>query len=377
MKKEKKQLIILGSLILILVISWSVVLSTSGNDTVKRITVEDTAKTGKAQKLMVKTIFPAKINPGQLENNLIKLKENIEEVERIEESNHRKLKFGKDPFADYEKTAVTTAKSKINDQDDNVSESKNIQLPGFRVTGIIYDEVKPLAIIDDKVFAEKDTIGEYTVYHIFPEKVLVKKENTVFILSMGQDGGQAETTGLIVKASPSPSDKGKTESIVKMRDDGKNEKTEEILSKTDSTEKVTGGEKTKKRKTASEKDDVIKTVQVSSLPESYRENALEFAGLLEDKGFDNVRVEFIGGMYTVRVGTYSSVKEAENVFSKLKEISPSAFIRNAYYIQSRIIYSKGESRAYTDTFFSLRDFLAFFRQSAALFHNKFLTNTKV
>jgi len=55
--------------------------------------------------------------------------------------------------------------------------------PEFNLSGIIYDDKKPIVILNNKVVEEKTYIGEYQIYKIFPEKVIIKYKNRYFVIS--------------------------------------------------------------------------------------------------------------------------------------------------------------------------------------------------
>jgi len=89
---------------------------------------------------------------------------------------------------------------------------------------------------------------------------------------------------------------------------------------------------------ADENPPVVYTIQVSSHQMQDIDKAVEIATLLQKQNLPSVRVELIGGIYTVRVGAYQTEKEAEVIFKKVKEKFPDSFVRKGYYLQERIIY---------------------------------------
>jgi len=61
-------------------------------------------------------------------------------------------------------------------------EQKVIQVE-LNLSGIVYDNKKPIVILNNKVVEEKEYVGEYQVYKIFPERVIVKYKNRYFVIN--------------------------------------------------------------------------------------------------------------------------------------------------------------------------------------------------
>ena len=97
----------------------------------------------------------------------------------------------------------------------------------------------------------------------------------------------------------------------------------------------------------SQTKDVIITVQVCSYTKTEINNALETAKFLKSSGYQNVRVEHIGSLYTIRVGSYQTMAQAQKVNKRLQKQFPTSFVRNAYLIQQRIIWPKIEEEIIT------------------------------
>jgi YaiO family outer membrane protein len=100
---------------------------------------------------------------------------------------------------------------------------------------------------------------------------------------------------------------------------------------------------------ANENSPAFYTIQVSSHQMDDLDKAVEIAIELEKQNLPAVRVELIGKMYTVRVGTYQKEKETKEIFKKIKDKFPDSFVRKGYYLRERIIYPEELKKEKTDT----------------------------
>jgi len=82
----------------------------------------------------------------------------------------------------------------------------------------------------------------------------------------------------------------------------------------------------------------IRTIQVISCGRKGREDAVALARRIEENGYADVRVERVGGLYTVRVGRFDETDNPARLCRELKNISASSFVRKAYYEDERIVY---------------------------------------
>lgn len=89
----------------------------------------------------------------------------------------------------------------------------------------------------------------------------------------------------------------------------------------------------------SQGQNTILTIQVATYSSKELTSAVKTAQLLENKNYENVRVEHIGNFYTLRVGNYKNSDEAKKQYKSFKKLFPTSFIRTAYYLEERIIYS--------------------------------------
>jgi len=122
------------------------------------------------------------INLKQAEEHFTGIKKttkNIEEMKKIPELKITK----KDPFTPIKrKIDIKNPDKIIKDEEENGSSTeRNIEKEiKFVVSGIIYDEQKPIVIIDDNVKSEGEYIDDYQIYKISPDSVLLKDGNNFY-----------------------------------------------------------------------------------------------------------------------------------------------------------------------------------------------------
>jgi len=87
-----------------------------------------------------------------------------------------------------------------------------------------------------------------------------------------------------------------------------------------------------------QKETSIYTIQISSFAETEMEANKKIANMLESKGYQDIRIEKIGGSYTLRVGRYTNREKAQETYASIKQMYPNSFLRTAYYIPERIVY---------------------------------------
>jgi len=118
---------------------------------------------------------PAAGNPvdvAMIESNIHKMKKKLESL-RQKEPEHI-LNVNRDPFTPpFREPAVKKT--------DNGSILKPVEIkaPQLLLTGIIWAE-KPLAIIGQEVRAEGEYVGQYQVYRIEKERIIIKYEGSLF-----------------------------------------------------------------------------------------------------------------------------------------------------------------------------------------------------
>ena len=65
--------------------------------------------------------------------------------------------------------------------------SHKVTIGGLIIKGIIYSKESPVAIINDLVLREGESVGGYTVVRIEEKKVILKNNNKEFILNLEED----------------------------------------------------------------------------------------------------------------------------------------------------------------------------------------------
>lgn len=70
------------------------------------------------------------------------------------------------------------------DNNGNILIPKEFDVGGLNLKGIIYSAAMPLAIINDQVLAEGDTLGEYTIVDITEKSVSLQKADKGFVLKL-------------------------------------------------------------------------------------------------------------------------------------------------------------------------------------------------
>ena len=64
---------------------------------------------------------------------------------------------------------------------------KEVDITGLAIQGIIYSEDLPLAIVSGEVVKQGDYIGDYSVAQIEVKRVILKKGNESFILTLEEE----------------------------------------------------------------------------------------------------------------------------------------------------------------------------------------------
>ncbi|MCM8828994.1 MAG: SPOR domain-containing protein, partial [Candidatus Omnitrophica bacterium] len=267
-----------------------------------------------------------------------------------------------------QKTAVETNKNPfrqpgaepVKNTYDSVSILKQdyIASPDFKISGILYDKEKPMVIIDDEVKSENEIKSGYIIYRIFADRVILKRENKEFVLYVNSSiSAKNFADGINISDATDTGDteivaKGKiTNSILRQSDLHTPETFEqsppiinreiELRKKKETIFAEINDRKSSPNLEANNQK--ILTIQIASFGKNRKQQAIEFARKLENSGFENIRVEKINGVYTVRTGKTSDRNDLINLCQQLKQFSETSFIRTAYVIQNRIIYPPVEN----------------------------------
>ena len=114
----------------------------------------------------------AGIDLNQIESNIQKLRKNVAEIENRKGASDVRLK--RDPFA----TLIIPEKKKI------VEEKER---PSLTLYGIVSDGNRTLAIIDNEVKGEGESIGDCRIYKITGEAVLLKYGDEILTLHINNN----------------------------------------------------------------------------------------------------------------------------------------------------------------------------------------------
>jgi len=159
-------------------------------------------------------------------------------------------------------------------------EAEIAPLPPFTVTGILYDETAPIAIIDGEVRLVNETVGGWRVTAITPDTVTVERDGRSFLLSV-----RAQTVEEIRKPSPAAR-----------------------LS-------ASAGEDAK----------VAYAVQIASCTAGGLAQMKRQADRIR-AGIPEVRIVRVGSRYALRAGRFGDRKEAASLLSSVRKNFPTALI---------------------------------------------------
>lgn len=280
----------------------------------------------------------------QIDMSMAKLQSIIKNIEEQEKQTIA-IETNKNPFKQPGTQPVKMTSATV-----SILEPNYIPVPDFKISGIIYDKERPMAIIDDEVKAENEIKSGYKIHKILADRVILQRENKEFVLFVNSSISAKNIRGEINMSDvPNTGDteifakENKTYSILKNTNNNTNEK--------NSIERVVAPEVRKKEETiftemysrepsinSGKNFQKILTVQVASFGRNRKHQAIEFAKKLQNFGFENVRVEKIDGIYTVRVGNNFDRNDLTVLCQQLKQFSETSFIRTAYLIENRIIY---------------------------------------
>ncbi|MCM8807224.1 MAG: hypothetical protein NC926_04620 [Candidatus Omnitrophica bacterium] len=105
----------------------------------------------------------AGINLREIEENFSEIKKKIVEIENINKANIGKITIQKNPLKPW-----------ILRKESLTKEEKEPEKPNFKISGIVQGSKKSYVIIDNEVKEEGETIGNFIIFKIYPEKVILK-----------------------------------------------------------------------------------------------------------------------------------------------------------------------------------------------------------
>ncbi len=168
---EKKKLVRLGFLILVLIIAWIFALKP------KKIVVKNIEK-----KETYNESF-GDIDLRKIEENFESAKKKLNEIEGIENLKIKKVYVLKDPLKVY--LPEKKKEEKI------IEEKKEPKKPDFYISGIVYDEKIPYVIINDEVKKEGEKIGDFIIQKIYNDRIIVKdNDKNIFVLNFNYEKGE-------------------------------------------------------------------------------------------------------------------------------------------------------------------------------------------
>lgn len=334
-KKNKKTLILLIVLLIIFIFTLTRALKVSKPKTIT-VSQNNIGQEIQQEKIASKNnedLFDFQ----EIDASLSKLQSIVKNID--EQSSQTSIEIRKNPFKQTSEKIINSGSIL---RQDYVSE------PDFKISGILYDKEKPMVIIDNEVKSENETKSGYSIYKIFSDRVILKKQDREFILYVSSDK--------ISDAINMPE-----ENLVETKF-STNETTlyQPIVTNIDKPEKNSSIPKTvveptivkyetKEKSTIDFSESEIKkiiTVQIASFGENRKKQAIEFAKRLVSDGYKNVRVEKINDLYTVRIGTAQDKEELISLCENLKKYSETSFIRTGFLIKERIVYPPIENLSF-------------------------------
>ncbi|MCM8758654.1 MAG: SPOR domain-containing protein [Candidatus Omnitrophica bacterium] len=318
-RKNKKTLVLLFVLLLIFIFTLARALKPIKPRTITTTHREDIEQQLLSQKNEDMFDFQ------QLDASISKLQSIVRNIEQ-EQSQIIVIETKKNSFRQMEARVQSGASS----EPVSILRQDYVEIPDFRISGIVYDKEKPMVVIDNEVKAENDTKDGYTIKKILADRVILKRDNKEFVLFSNSNSVDF-TNSLNISDSTESNDTGifSKESAV-----------QPVISR--NTEYETKQFSFVVEKSADsfiqiEKNRIF-TIQLASFGKNKKKQAIEFAKKILDNGFENVRVEHINGMYTVRAGVAQEKDGLLALYEELKKYSDTLFVRSAYLVQSRIVY---------------------------------------
>lgn len=120
--------------------------------------------------------------------DLRKIEENFSEIKKkmgeFENNKIEKIVISKNPLKPW---IIKKEPEKIVKEE----KKKEPEKPDFKILGIVYDNKKSYVVINDEVKEEGETIGNFVLQKIYPDKIIVKdKDENFFILNFELEKGE-------------------------------------------------------------------------------------------------------------------------------------------------------------------------------------------
>ncbi|HPO51375.1 MAG TPA: SPOR domain-containing protein [bacterium] len=343
-KKNKKSLILLLMLLVIFIFTLTRALKP-----VKPKTIVMSSPDGKVEKINIqeneKSSMEDKVFSFQeIDQSVNKLQSLMKSIEE-EEQQVASVSVSKDPFTKPGTKQLSPGTGQSPYTSILVQE---IPAPDFKISGIVYDKEKPMVILDDEIKSENETKSGYLVKKILPDRVILKYKDKDFILYVKSDS--IESTGISEIKLSDAIETGDTDIATStantyrsiLKDNSPKfatvEKTDTVSSQPVVRQKKITRSQSIVLPDVNENAQKILTIQVASFAGNKKTQAIEFAKMLLSGGYENVRVEKIKNMYTVRIGVASDADILVPLCDGLRKYSETSFVRTAFYIQERIIF---------------------------------------
>ena len=127
-------------------------------------------------------LLSADLNISEVEKNISNLKELLNSIPPVGERQNLKIK--RDPFA----PMSTEKKVSAVEIKENTEENKKKEVPVVNVSGIVFNRKMRLAVIGNEVKKEGEYIGEYEVYRIEKDRVLLNYKGDILTFAVGKTG---------------------------------------------------------------------------------------------------------------------------------------------------------------------------------------------
>jgi len=222
--------------------------------------------------------------------------------------------------------------------------------PDFILSGIIFDENSSLAILGDEVKKEREVKNGFLITRILRDRVLLSKEGKDFVMRLREPAGDLlqppRSIPVIRRTALSSKESGYSNSK-EFHSILRSETIQSIPlslnepkppSPINTLNLPLESEDSMERLSIMPEEEKIKTIQVYTFAINEEALAIHRAQHLIQEGFPDVRVERIENAYALRVGIFHLNESAKELWQKLQSISPSSFIRNAYYKRKNIVY---------------------------------------